>query len=669
VEPWAALAAMVAVSALARAWGGLSKATPAYFPDEYLYSALGRSIAETGAPLVRGAGVAFPALLQPILTAPAWWVENVGLSYRLIQVVGALVMSLAAVPVFVLARRLGVRDLLALGAAALTLAAPALLYAGWMMSEPFAYPLALAAVTVGVHALAGGGRRAQGGFFVLTLLATLARAQLSVLALCYIAAALVVGLRRRSVGRTLREQAVLVGAFAVPVLLVLATDPARVLGGGYASTAHLDFSGALVERLGHNALGLIYASGWILVPGAIVGLALAIARPRSDAELAFGALAACVVAALLLQSSLWGDLERIQERYFFYVVPLVGVLFALCVSRGWPRRAHALLAAALLLLAPAVPLSGYAAGTGLTQSPFLFAVARLQRTLGVADASLLVAVVATLLSLAAIGLSLRARAGGPIALVAACAVCVTASIGATLFDVDNSRGVRQAFLPADRSWVDANVSRETPLLYAAARRADAHAQLFWNRHVDRVLLLAGTEGPDPFQGGRVTIAPDGELREGTAPLRGSLLLDQWGVFTRLHGARMVASAPHHDLWRTEGEARLSVLVIGWYADRWLGARGSFNVWPEERRGRLEGRLTLRLSSPSPEGSELHVTSEGGRTTTHQISAEEQTIEIPVCGDGPWALGFTAGPGIFDGDRAVALYAEPPQWRADPSACA
>ena len=47
-------------------------ATPNYFPDEYLYAALARSLAGFHGASVRGHAAHFPALLQPLLTAPAW---------------------------------------------------------------------------------------------------------------------------------------------------------------------------------------------------------------------------------------------------------------------------------------------------------------------------------------------------------------------------------------------------------------------------------------------------------------------------------------------------------------------------------------------------------------------------------------------------------------------
>ena len=121
ITPVQVLVLVVAASAIGRTLAAWGRATPIYFPDEYIYSEVGRSIAEHGRPLVRGASAHFPALLQPILTAPAWLFDDVGTSYRTIQVINAVVMSLGAVAIFWLARRLGIGQWLAVALAAFTL--------------------------------------------------------------------------------------------------------------------------------------------------------------------------------------------------------------------------------------------------------------------------------------------------------------------------------------------------------------------------------------------------------------------------------------------------------------------------------------------------------------------------------------------------------------------
>src|SRR5262249_5511570 len=101
-----ALAVIVGASFVVRTALAWLRSAPALFPDEYIYSSIGRSIADSGHPSIRGGSAHFPALLQPIVTAPAWLLGDVDVGFRAVQAFGALTMSLAAVPVYLLARRL-----------------------------------------------------------------------------------------------------------------------------------------------------------------------------------------------------------------------------------------------------------------------------------------------------------------------------------------------------------------------------------------------------------------------------------------------------------------------------------------------------------------------------------------------------------------------------------
>src|SRR5437764_6174972 len=100
------LTIVVFVSAAVRLVGSAAHPAPRYFPDEYLYTAIARAIGSGQAPNVRGASANFPALLEPILAAPFHALFAPDLAYRLTQAENAFLMSLAAVPVYLLARRL-----------------------------------------------------------------------------------------------------------------------------------------------------------------------------------------------------------------------------------------------------------------------------------------------------------------------------------------------------------------------------------------------------------------------------------------------------------------------------------------------------------------------------------------------------------------------------------
>jgi hypothetical protein len=346
---------VVAASAIARTFVGWLRATPIYFPDEYIYSEVGRSIAEHGHPLVRGGPAHFPALLQPLLTAPAWFFDDVATSFRTIQLINAVVMSLGAVAVFWLARRLGLSPWIAVALGAFTVAIPDMLYSSWILADPFAFPLVLAAVAAATAALDRPTKRAQFAFVAFAGLATFARVQFVVLPVCFVVALAIVGLRERRIKQALREQKVVLGLLALGLVPVLVAGPRSVLGY-YDSVVSLDLSpGPILRWMGADGMLLIYSSGWVLVPGALMGLALALWKPRSRGELGFAVFGSLVALAVVFEAALYAanGADRIQERYFFAILPLIGLLFALYVRRGFPHRVpHALIAGAALATPP-----------------------------------------------------------------------------------------------------------------------------------------------------------------------------------------------------------------------------------------------------------------------------------------------------------------------------
>jgi hypothetical protein len=670
------LAAIVAASFVVRTILAWLRATPTFFSDEYIYSELGRSIAETGRPLIRGASAHFPALLQPILTAPAWLVEEVETSFRLVQVLGALAMSLAAVPIFLLARRLGLAKSVSLALAALAVAVPDMLYSSWIVAEPFAYPLALGAVAAATAALSAPRRGNQLAFLLLAGLAAFARLQFAVLPACFVAALLVVGIRERRLRKALREQILVLGALLLPLAALVLAGPRRALGF-YEGVLDVDaLSPALAKWLGADALVLAFASGWVLVPGAVLGLVLVLHRPRSRAELAFGALGALVIGAVLLEAAVYGlQGERVHERYFFYAVPLVGLLFALYARRGWPHKlAHALLAAGLVAVSAQVPLSGFVAAEGKTNSPVLFATAYLERRLeDVGLASLLVAAAVGATSAAVVLATRRGRGMTGVALALALAVMTSAYAGAVAFGLENARSVRDSVLSADPSFVDHTGARDVALLHTRhSDRGLAMEALFWNHSVDRAVLLPGGTAPDTFQATQLTVARDGTLLAFGRPVTGALLVDAYSDTLRLHDAPRVLGASLVYRLLAGGERKqLALYAPGRSEDGWLAQQGSFRLWPESAGGSLAGRLTFTLSG-ARDGGEVPVgfrLPKGERKSITVPARGSSRVDLPVCSSGPWVAAFTAPLTGTVGDRFVSLRASEPVYTPDPSACA
>ena len=72
-------------------------------------------------------------------------------------------MSLAAVPVFLIGRRLQLSERLSLACALLAVVTPNLFYASYVLGEPIAYPLVLGALYFGIRAISQPTRGRRSG--------------------------------------------------------------------------------------------------------------------------------------------------------------------------------------------------------------------------------------------------------------------------------------------------------------------------------------------------------------------------------------------------------------------------------------------------------------------------------------------------------------------------
>ena len=194
-HPAAVLGAMVASSAIVRTLVAWQHKTPRYFPDEYIYAALGRSLAH-GHYEIRGQLAHFPAILEPLLAAPLWRFFSTETAYQLVQAQNAIALSLTAIPIYALARWLGLGRGYSYLCAAYGLVIPALALAPVNIADLIAYPLVLAALAAGVRALDTPSPRRQIAFLAFATLATLARTQYFVLVPAYIMAAILLERRR-----------------------------------------------------------------------------------------------------------------------------------------------------------------------------------------------------------------------------------------------------------------------------------------------------------------------------------------------------------------------------------------------------------------------------------------------------------------------------------------
>jgi hypothetical protein len=464
--------------------------------------------------------------------------------------------------------------------------------------------------------------------------------------------------------RALRVHRLPLALLALPVVGALAVGPSRVLGY-YSGIAHLHVGpGSIVHWAAVDAMLLAYSSGWILVPGALVGLFLALARPRSRAERAFGVLLVVYAAGLFAEAALYASSgsTRFQERYLFTLLPLVAPAFALYVARGWPRRlAVGVLAAAMIVLSARIPLSGFTAADNKQDSPFLFAVFRLEGVLGVGNGALAVALAALVLSIGAVAVARRSW-GGSVALGLAVAAAGAASIGAFAFDAVNARNVRSSHLPPDLRWIDHAATGPVTLLQTpGAPRGRALEQLFWNESVNRITLLKGAVPTDAFGAETVRIARNGRLVGRDGPIRGSLLVEEFGARVELSGATRAAHGSSLELWRSSGTPRISVLASGLYFDDWLARTGSVTVWPDAS-GVARGTLSLRLSLPArTERTPLYFRAPGADRRIWIVPGQTEVVRFRVFAHGPWRLVFrTTQTGFLGDGRAISVQASTPR---------
>ncbi len=463
----------------------------------------------------------------------------------------------------------------------------------------------------------------------------------------------------------------MLGAFVLPLAAVLLLAPTRILGI-YGAFEQVDLGAAsLTHRLGTNGLVFLFAAGWVVLPGALFGLWLALARPRSDLELAFAALAGLVAVALFLQASLYGDTDRAQGRYLFYLIPLVALLFSLYASRGWPHaRAYALVAISGLLLSAIVPLSGYAEDKFKAQSVFLFGVFRIEQWLGTGTGALAVAAVAAAGSILAAALPLARQRGDTIGLAVTIALLLAVGAFATNFDNRNTGSVRDGFLPASATWVDDARLGDVTLLHLAADRTDTLSQLFWNRSLKQVVVPPGGSPPDTFAASAATIDKTGALLVHGAPVEGSVLADISSDAIGFQNGRVVAGTATYELWRLTGPARLGLFALGWSSDGWLAARSSVAMWPKAGSDRLAGTISMRLEAPKDFKRSVPVTMswKGGHKQVEVAPGATIKLVVPVCARGQWQALVTTTRPTYLGFRAVSVYAERPVWRPDPAAC-
>ena len=633
-HPVVALTAIVAASTALRSWLALKHTTPRYFPDEYTYAALGRSIAH-GHLEIRGQFSHFPALLEPLFAAPFWGLFSTETAYRLVQVENAAAASLVAIPIYLLARWLGLMRIQCYLCALYGLLIPALALIPLTIADLVAYPLALGALAVAVRAIDQPSTRLQIAFLVLASLATLARTQYVVLVPAYLIAATI--MERREVIRRHR-----VAVFAVvPVAIAGAIGLASFYSGVIRIT-RLDWG--FVRWFFLQSFLLTLEAGVILIPGAVAG----VIRPTERRHQSFALVAATYTVLLLAEASVYAaDIDHFKDRYLFTLLPLVPIAFSLYLQRGRPyRRVVIGLAIVIVIAAARLPISSYAVSSLKTDSQFLYGVGWLESKIGFGTAALIIALLAT--AAAAIAVLVAFKGDRGVAIATGMIVAIAASAAAISVDLSSTQSLRDA-LPGDLTWIDdAARGSVTAIATPASSQGDLFVALYWNSSIDREVLLPGAYATDTFSAPNLRVGRNGELLN----TKGDLLFDDTGTTGSFSNATVIGTAQGLTLWKPEGAPRFRTLIEHHFLDQWLGPSGRMRVWPASRDVRAGAKISFALSLPPMWKKQVHM------HLGDQAFVIKPGSEITVnCRNpsGPIDLPFRSNDFVFDSSfRAVSV---------------
>ncbi|HSL63021.1 MAG TPA: hypothetical protein VK874_00050 [Gaiellaceae bacterium] len=604
------LAAVFAWFAFAYAWQAWLVATPFVFIDELKYTQVARSLADSGTLSRRGEPAGLDTLAE-LATAPAWLVSDTATAYALVKAIGALAMTTVVFPTYALARMLVSRGW-ALFAAAASAAIPAFVYAGLVLEEPFAYPVAATFFWLLVRALVARTAGAWAWAAGVAAVAPLVRGQLAILAGILALAALAVAwngerARRLRAGWDRWDRA---GAILLVLVAVVALNSLFAQASFTWERATGDYKGRMLEY-GLWAGGA-FAIGIGLLP-AVLGLAsLAHGRGRgwTPAERAFALVLALAVAAFGLYtaakaahlSTVFGT--RVAERNLIYLAPLLFVATAAWLARPRLRPLPlALAAAAVLLMVTVTPIVlEYPYFEAPGYSVLVAGNRDLSLPTGTLETIVLVALAAGLVLAVAVAVA-RARRpalGGLLAALVAGAILLW-NVAGELYAAAGSNTAAGDLLegfadPPD--WVD-RATGGADTLYLGKQVTNpngVHLLEFWNRSISKVWSIDGS-APGP---GR-TVTPD------LASTEGELVPDPQVPYVVADPGievvgRVVAAEGPWRLFRVAPPLRLVYSTTGLFADGWMSDRSGYSQFVTE--GNRPGTMRVTVSRAGWTGKDV-----------------------------------------------------------------
>jgi Dolichyl-phosphate-mannose-protein mannosyltransferase len=652
-------AAVVAVSFAVRAWLARGLVAPFVMVDELVYSELAKSFAAGGSFAVRDVPTTGYGVLYPIAISPAYALfDRVPDAYAAVKTINSLLMSLAAVPAYLIARRVVDRRL-ALLAAALAVAVPSLAYTGLVMTENLFYPLALVAAWVLLLVLERPTWARSLLFLGVLGLAVATRIQAVSLALVAATApAIVVALRRHG-GPRLRDYGPLYGVLGGAGAVVVGAQLLRggslhdLLGayrpvgeGGYDAGAVLHYWLWHVEEL-VLYVGVVPAAALVAVGAGARGL------PRRVVELLAVTAAAVFWTTLVVAAFASRFADRVQERNLFFVAPLLFAVLLAWVERGAPRpRAAVAAAVGSVALVAAFPYDRFVADAARPDTLALLPLWSLAGHLLFGSYAATVAAAAVFAVALFLLVPARRAVAVPLVLLAAYAAVVQPVwSGAHGFRRAGEGALSQGIRGVPRDWIDRALPEGATVAAVWTGRQDrfiVNENEFFNRRVGRVYYTAA-----PTPGGndetQVAVERTGVFRlPDGSPLRAPFVLVDDSVEP---DGRAVARDPGSSttVWRLTGRLVALSRTRGIDADGWSGA----NVVYVRRRcdgGLLDVSLSGDTSLFTGPTTVTAFVAGRERARVRFGQADRPTLRVPLVGRrGRCVVRFGISPTAVPGD--------------------
>jgi Dolichyl-phosphate-mannose-protein mannosyltransferase len=653
VPVWAWLACIVILSAGLRFWLARKVVAPWIFVDELIYSELAKSFAAGGHFLVRGESTSAYGFVYPVLIAPAWRLyASVPSAYEAAKGINSVLMSVAAVPAYFLARR-SLAPGLSLAAAVVTLAIPSMAYTSTIMTENAFYPAFVLVALALALVLESPTWQRQVLLLALCALAFFIRTQAVVLLPAVLTAPVLLAWMGGR-WRGLREYRVVWGAAIFALVVLPLVEVARgksplALFGAYekAGQTHYSISSVLRWLLYHVAELDLYLG---VIPFAALLVLLALSRRLAPRVQIFVAVTVALSFWLLLEVAAFASRNpippRVEERNMFYVAPLFVIALLVWIDQALPRpRVAAAVAAVAAVALPAfLPYSTLIGVNAQADELALSIWWRLQdNTISLSHVWVWVTVCGLVAALLFLFLPRRLAALLPITVFA-----IFFAVSWTTMDYTHGfqRASVGALFQGDtnpyRDWIDRAVGHDSDVAIvwtACASKMCAQPRSltddkvvweneFFSRSVGDVYYLH-----DPSPGGlpekKLTFdARSGFFRSGGAKIDVPYALVDASVLPV--GTKVAEDTTKGTfVYRLDGPLRQAEWVRGRYADGWIGRRLEY-----VRRGCVRANLAVTVAAdPSLIGKpqQVVVTSRGRVVLRATVppSGISQVLKVPL----------------------------------------